>query len=225
MPVVYASVLRGTGPFLTLADHATYSGNFAEVGTTFLDRAAAEGRLPEGGKFTFATNGYDFCYLRQGYLVCMVVADQAYGRVVPVALLDRLSLTVSQLTASGTANEAALRANLGLELRRLVEHATLHPEQYSKVASVQKMVNEVKVVLAHNIDLVLVRGEKLEQLADKTEDLTFESERFVRTSRTLARKMRWQNCKVKLVVLLAVLLLGVVIFLLVCFSGGNCLKK
>lgn len=43
----------------------------------------------------------------------MVVADQAYGRVVPVALLDRLSLTVSQLTASGTANEAALRANLG----------------------------------------------------------------------------------------------------------------
>lgn len=35
-------------------------------------------------------------------------------------------------------------------------------------------VNEVKVVLAHNIDLVLVRGEKLEQLADKTEDLTFE---------------------------------------------------
>lgn len=77
MPVVYASVLRGTGPFLTLADHATYSGNFAEVGTTFLDRAAAEGRLPEGGKFTFATNGYDFCYLRQGYLGEQLVHGQA----------------------------------------------------------------------------------------------------------------------------------------------------
>ncbi len=79
MPVVYASVLRGTGPFLTLAEHAAYSGNFAEVGTTFLDRAAAEGRLPEGGKFTFATNGYDFCYLRQGHLGEQLVHGQGAG--------------------------------------------------------------------------------------------------------------------------------------------------
>jgi hypothetical protein len=33
-----------------------------------------------------------------------------------------------------------------------------------------------------------------------------------------------QNCRMKLIVLAAVLLLGLVIFLLVCFSGGNCIQ-
>ena len=52
-----------------------------------------------------------------------------------------------------------------------------------------------------------------------------QADRFVRTGKTLRRQMWWQNCKMKLVMAFAVLLLGVVIFLLVCFSGKNCLKK
>ena len=51
-----------------------------------------------------------------------------------------------------------------------------------------------------------------------------QADRFVRTGRTLRRKMWWQNCKMKIVVAFAVILLAVIIFLLVCFSGGNCLK-
>ncbi|PNH06019.1 hypothetical protein TSOC_007685 [Tetrabaena socialis] len=54
--------------------------------------------------------------------------------------------------------------------------------------------------------------------------LPAQADRFVRTGRTIRRKMQWQNCKMKIVVALAVILLAVVIFLLVCFSGGNCLK-
>jgi hypothetical protein len=37
--------------------------------------------------------------------------------------------------------------------------------------------------------------------------------------------MWWQSCKMKLIVLLIVLLIGVIIFCAVCFSGGNCLKS
>jgi vesicle-associated membrane protein 72 len=51
-----------------------------------------------------------------------------------------------------------------------------------------------------------------------------QADRFVRTGKTLRRQMWWQNCKMKLVVAFAVVLLAVVVFLLVCFSGGNCLK-
>jgi hypothetical protein len=37
---------------------------------------------------------------------------------------------------------------------------------------------------------------------------------------------RWQNFKMKIIVVCAVLLLAVVIFLLACFAGGqNCTKK
>jgi uncharacterized membrane protein YidH (DUF202 family) len=46
-----------------------------------------------------------------------------------------------------------------------------------------------------------------------------QADRFVRTGRTLRRRMWWQNCKMKLVIAFAVVLLAVIIFLLVCFSG------
>ena len=51
-----------------------------------------------------------------------------------------------------------------------------------------------------------------------------QADRFRDGAVRVKRKLWWQNCKMKIVVALAVILLAVVIFLLVCFSGGNCLK-
>ncbi len=52
-----------------------------------------------------------------------------------------------------------------------------------------------------------------------------QAQQFQRKGRELRNKMWWQNCRMKLAVLLAIIILAVVIFCLVCFSGGNCLKK
>ena len=52
-----------------------------------------------------------------------------------------------------------------------------------------------------------------------------QAEQFQKKGRSLRNKMWWQNCRMKLIVLFAVLMLGLVIFLLVCFTGKNCLKK
>lgn len=52
-----------------------------------------------------------------------------------------------------------------------------------------------------------------------------QADRFVRTGRNLRRQMWWQNCKMKVVVGMAVLLLVIILFVLICFSGRNCIKK
>jgi vesicle-associated membrane protein 72 len=52
-----------------------------------------------------------------------------------------------------------------------------------------------------------------------------QADRFQRTAKTLKRMFWWQNCKVKLIVAGAVILVALVIFLLVCFSGTNCFSK
>ena len=70
------------------------------------------------------------------------------------------------------------------------------------------------------------RGEKLELLTDKTENLMSEADRFQKTVKQLRRQFWWQNCKMKLVIAAAVVLLAVVIFLMIClskkcFGGGN----
>ena len=56
--------------------------------------------------------------------------------------------------------------------------------------------------------------------------LPLQAEKFQKTGRQLRNKFWWQNCKMKLVLALAVILLAVVIFLIACFSGGkNCTKR
>jgi hypothetical protein len=49
---------------------------------------------------------------------------------------------------------------------------------------------------------------------------------FQKKGRQLRNKMWWQYCKMKLVFIIALLILGLVIFLSVCYSNGrNCTKK
>lgn len=70
---------------------------------------------------------------------------------------------------------------------------------------------------------MLERGEKIELLVDKTDNLRFQADKFHKTGRQLRNKMWWQSMKMKIIILVIVLLIAVIIFCSVCFSGGNCL--
>lgn len=219
MPLIYSSVSQG---LVTLAEYAAYAGNFGAVAKDYLAKAGKN-----EGKFTYNVDGHTFNFLNRGGFTYLVVADEAYGRSIPSAFLDKIASEFNLKYAEKAvgAKEGSLNSSFGKQLKQMMEHATQYPEEYSKVASVQKKVDEVKGIMTENIEKVLARGEKLELLTDKTENLMNEADRFQRTGRTLRRKMWWQNCKMKIVVAFAVILLAVIIFLLVCFSGGNCLKS
>lgn len=110
-------------------------------------------------------------------------------------------------------------------LKYWMEYCEQHPEELSKVASVQKKVDEVKNIMVENIERVLERGEKIELLVDKTDNLRFQADKFHKTGRQLRSRMWWQSFRMKIIILVVIILLAVVIFLAVCFSGGNCFKK
>lgn len=60
-----------------------------------------------------------------------------------------------------------------------MDYCEQHPEELSKVASVQKKVDEVKNIMVENIERVLERGEKIELLVDKTDNLRFQVWKFL----------------------------------------------
>lgn len=68
---------------------------------------------------------------------------------------------------------------------------------------------------------VLARGERIENLVDKTDNLRTQADRFHRTGVALRRKMWWQHKKMWLIVIFILLILALVIFLSVCFSIGS----
>jgi vesicle-associated membrane protein 72 len=82
MPLVYSFVSRGD---VVLCDHAAFSGNFDTVALQCLQNV----KNPDA-KFTITCDGHTFNFLNHEGYTYLVVADEAYGREIPLAFLERV---------------------------------------------------------------------------------------------------------------------------------------
>uniref|UniRef100_A0A8C0VHX9 AP-3 complex subunit delta-1 n=1 Tax=Cyanistes caeruleus TaxID=156563 RepID=A0A8C0VHX9_CYACU len=87
-----------------------------------------------------------------------------------------------------------------------------------QVAETQAQIDELKGIMVRNIDLVAQRGEKLELLIDKTENLVDSSVTFKTTSRNLARAMCMKNLKLTIVIIIVSIVILYIILSAIC--GG-----
>ncbi|KAI8916444.1 synaptobrevin [Entophlyctis helioformis] len=69
-----------------------------------------------------------------------------------------------------------------------------------KTAQVQQQVDEVVGIMQDNIHKVMQRGEQLETLQNKTEDLQNSSLQFKRGANKVRREMWWKDLKMKLII-------------------------
>ncbi|CAG5867719.1 unnamed protein product [Menidia menidia] len=83
----------------------------------------------------------------------------------------------------------------------------------AKMDQVQSQVNEVKVILKDNINKVLERGDRLDELIGKTDDLQASADSFQRTSTRVARKYWWKNVKMMIIIGVVVLIVLILIIL------------
>uniref|UniRef100_A0ACD5WFZ9 Uncharacterized protein n=1 Tax=Avena sativa TaxID=4498 RepID=A0ACD5WFZ9_AVESA len=153
-----------------------------------------------------------------------VVAVESVGQQMPIAFLVRIKDDFSKRYAGGKAATAAassLNREFGSKLKEHMQYCVDHPEEINKLAKVQAQVSEVKNVMMENIEKVLDRGEKIELLVDKTENLRSQAQDFRQQGTQVRRKMWLQNMKIKLIVLGIIIALILIIILSVC-HGFKC---
>jgi len=92
---------------------------------------------------------------------------------------------------------------------------------HDKIQKITQQVEDVKGTMINNIDLVLNRGEKLENLQQKASDLAVESNTFRRKSKSLKDKLCIQNMKLTLVIIFIILAIIAIIIISICV-GGHC---
>lgn len=81
-----------------------------------------------------------------------------------------------------------------------------------EVARAQAELNQVKDIMVQNVEQILSRGERIELLIDKTDNMATQATAFRRGARTVRRQMWWKNSKIlALSVLVALLLLYIVV--------------
>eukprot|EP00877_Chromochloris_zofingiensis_P007988 jgi/Chrzof1/3442/Cz12g25170.t1 len=83
MPLIYTFVARHT---TVLAEYTSYHGNFNTVALECLQNMKSPAE-----KFTITCDKHTFNFLRASDFTFLVVADEACGRQIPFAFLDRVS--------------------------------------------------------------------------------------------------------------------------------------
>ncbi|KAM6965343.1 vesicle-associated membrane protein 8 [Aplochiton taeniatus] len=83
-----------------------------------------------------------------------------------------------------------------------------------KVKTLQSEVDGVKDIMTQNVDRILARGERLDDLMGKSEDLQAGAQNFKHTSQKVARTYWWKNVKLIVVIVVIVLIIVLIIILL-----------
>ncbi|XP_038907074.1 vesicle-associated membrane protein 722-like [Benincasa hispida] len=214
--LIYSFVARGT---VILAEYSDFSGNFTNIAFQCLQRLPAS-----NNRFTYTCDGHTFNYLlNNGFTYC-VVAVEAAGRQVPMACLERIKEDFDKRYGGGKATVAvakSLSKEFGPKMKNHMQYCVDHPEESSKLMQVKAQVSEVKAVMIENIDKVMERGTKIEDLVDKTENLRSQAKEFQTNGHQIKKKMWYQNMKIKLIVFAILIILVLIIVLSVC-RGFNC---
>uniref|UniRef100_A0A3Q3E5J1 Vesicle-associated membrane protein 5 n=1 Tax=Labrus bergylta TaxID=56723 RepID=A0A3Q3E5J1_9LABR len=96
----------------------------------------------------------------------------------------------------------------------------------SRLQQAQDDVEEVKGIMLDNMNKADERGDKLNDLEDRADELLEKSKHFEKTANQVKQKKRWENKKMKLVfigvgVVAALIIIGLIIFAIVNGKGGE----
>ncbi|XP_052174737.1 vesicle-associated membrane protein 727-like [Diospyros lotus] len=235
--LIYSFVAKGT---VVLAEHTPYSGNFGTIAVQCLQK------LPSNSsKYTYSCDGHTFNFLIDNGFVFLVVADESVGRSVPFVFLERVKDDFMQHYGASIRNDGPhppgdeeddendylfgnrfsnaynLDREFGPRLKEHMQYCVNHPDEISKMSKLKAQITEVKGIMMDNIEKVLDRGEKIELLVDKTENLQFQADSFQRQGRQLRRRIWLQNLQMKMMVGGGVIFLLVILWLMAC-RGFKC---
>ncbi|GFO45728.1 vesicle-associated membrane protein 4-like [Plakobranchus ocellatus] len=93
----------------------------------------------------------------------------------------------------------------------------------TKLNQLQGEVDDVVDIMKNNVNKVIERGDRLEDLQDKSESLSSHSDMFRSRAKGLHRTMWWNNCRMRIII---GLIIGIVVAIIVAalavhFSGNS----
>lgn len=91
-----------------------------------------------------------------------------------------------------------------------------------QVARAQAELDHVKDIMVKNVEQILSRGERIELLVDKTDNMATQATAFRRGARAARRQMWWRNSKVLALSILVVLVLLYVLAAQFCGAALQC---
>ena len=88
----------------------------------------------------------------------------------------------------------------------------------NRVSALQGQVQEVTEIMTKNVESVIEREGKLEDLNERAELLAENAEQFKSNAKAIKKKTMWENMKIKIIIAVVAILL-IITILLIAFSN------
>eukprot|EP00301_Raphidiophrys_heterophryoidea_P000357 c10179_g1_i1.p1 GENE.c10179_g1_i1~~c10179_g1_i1.p1 ORF type:complete len:251 (+),score=71.39 c10179_g1_i1:103-753(+) len=208
MPIVYAVVSRGA---TVLAEFAATSGNFVIVTRRILEKIA-----PKDGKMSYEYDSYLFHYIVEQGLIYLCIAEKQFSRRSCFMFLEDIKQRFVKQYSESARNSLAYGMNE--EFSRVLQKQMDYYSTFShdRVMQVKEEIDEVKGIMVSNIEKVMDRGEKIDLLVGKTENLNQQAFRFKKESKSLHRALWLKNIKMNMLIFLLVIVILMAIVMGVC---------
>jgi len=174
-------------PPLMLAEASELSHfNFFQRGTiremmTFFAKNIVE-RTPPGQRQTVQHEEYNVhVYVRSDGLAGAITADMEYPPRVAFVLLTDLLEQFTATVAGWQAAEGPEEVSFPQLQEAIIRFQD--PAEADSIVKIQKQIDETKDVLHNTIDNLLARGEKLDRLVERSDELSMQSKMFYRQAR------------------------------------------
>ncbi|POY75961.1 hypothetical protein BMF94_1045 [Rhodotorula taiwanensis] len=212
MSLLHALVARDD---TILAECDKSSGQYSNACQAILSKIP-----PNDSKLTYAADQILIHYQKKDNVTALVVAEDTAGRRVPFSFLAELH---RKFTASFNANEIADSVAYGLnsfekEIAALMRQYEENPPQ-DAIKAAQAELAATKDVMVKSIDAVLSRGERIEILVDRTDEMSHQARAFRKRATVVRRKMWFKNVKVLFAVGFSAVLLVYLLSASVCGVG------
>lgn len=188
MSLIYALVAHEK---TVLVEHTTSTGNFITLTRTLLDKLPSDRSM-----MSYIYGEFTFNYIMRNGLVYMVLADKELGFNTPFRFLEDICIRFE--AQYGKAGLEAIAYAMQHSFEPIVEQRIRYHQQHLNdphMTLVQGKIDNIQQVMSENIDKLLSRGERIELLVCRTEQLSEESVEFRRHAGRLKRRMWWRSIK------------------------------
>ncbi|KAK6492635.1 vesicle-associated membrane protein 8 isoform X1 [Huso huso] len=209
MAIVYSCIAKG---HIILADVSLRGGDFQGTALNLI-RPSPMGPL---SRDSFQRGSFNYYTLFNNGITYVCATEKNMDSLTAYRFLDEICKIFVEsplINKVAFAHPFELSADLNQVLGQNMADYSAKPSS-GKLDNVQEQVNDVKNILSDNLNKVLERGERLNDLIDKTDDLQATAETFQKTSTRIARKMWWKNKKMLAIIVVIVIIIIIIILLL-----------
>mmetsp|Transcript_18667 Transcript_18667/g.33756 ORF Transcript_18667/g.33756 Transcript_18667/m.33756 type:complete len:220 (+) Transcript_18667:685-1344(+) len=209
--ILYAIVAKDQSP---LAEVALAQGNFQTMAMKLLTKVR-----PDTSVSYSYENQYIFHYHNERNITFLCMTDAGFAKRSAYEFLfdvrDRFFTKYG--VESKTLLPHSIEREFADEMKGRIHYYNSDPSS-DRIRTVKANIDRTKDIMIENIDKVLARGEKIEMLVMKTQQMSEDAISLRKTAVSVKRHMWWKN--VKFQILLVVIILLVLFFIVVLGCGG-----